>query len=746
MLRVVFPSISLSDEEIINVAMKSRELITSHLDATTVNAPYIYRNYSKSFAKPTSEIVISRSFQGADKSELIGPNDVQYVARDQVSGDSGRIIITSMDNGFVLKQLEVDPGYMGLGVIDKLILNAVMEHGPLRDITKITGKEKASLGMTLQKYPEIFGDTKVSMATRGFPRSIDAESPPGAEITMPLLNYTQHDRGPGNVWVKQSPRATNSNRTLLVQISTNLINKVVDPASKAYYDSLYESGSRPYDRLYDFWEIPQWIAMASKSLPNADVYVVRDINETVRFLNSAKYSNVAFSVLDVNKDIIHGIADGYKGKISVGGYTDIAAVFKDQPHVKTYALMKNFIEDSGHQFIEGTDYRHFEGAEVIPRLNLSDGCLHKCTFCAVVPHGKVLQYSEVSVRNQVESIKKLNARLAYINDKTFGQAENSKKLTEIYQELKASNPRFEGFIIQTTAAQFRTFSPEFLRDSGIKYVELGVESYNDSILRQYRKPATEKVIDEAVQKIRDAQLNLIPNIIIGMPEETAQTYARTMDFLKRNVDIISHTNDYNLAVYKGTDLADTIGPVTETDMDENAAAKSYHQNPELHQAFSRELFNFSLNQLNNYVPKGSPSIPLANFTTFMDPQLAEDAVFTAKKVGVRPDQLSYVGKQEMIDEYMHLWNVIDPTSKLNGSTRSGKVYPNSKDNLGMPRIEMPSGDGAIPGATPVDESETGNDGSFRLWVEARKGRNRTLETRFRRIWDYTNISGNSHTG
>ena len=204
-LRVVFPSISLSDEEIINVAMKSRELITSHLDATTVNAPYIYRNYSKSFAKPTSEIVISRSFQGADKSALIGPNDVQYVARDQVSGDSGRIIITSMDNGFVLKQLEVDPGYMGFGVIDKLILNAVMEHGPLRDITKITGKEKASLGMTLQKYPEIFGDTKVSMATRGFPRSIDAESPPGAEITMPLLNYTQHDRGPGNVWVKQSP-------------------------------------------------------------------------------------------------------------------------------------------------------------------------------------------------------------------------------------------------------------------------------------------------------------------------------------------------------------------------------------------------------------------------------------------------------------------------------------------------------------------------------------------------------------
>ena len=130
-LRVVFPSIALSDTEIISIAMKSRELVTSNLDATTVNIPYIYRNYSKFFAKPTSEIVISRSFQGADKSALIGPNDVQYVARDQVSGDSGRIIITSMDNGFVLKQLEVDPGYMKSGVIDRLLLNAVNEHGTI---------------------------------------------------------------------------------------------------------------------------------------------------------------------------------------------------------------------------------------------------------------------------------------------------------------------------------------------------------------------------------------------------------------------------------------------------------------------------------------------------------------------------------------------------------------------------------------------------------------------------------------
>ena len=104
-------------------------------------------------------------------------------------------------------------------------------------------------------------------------------------------------------------------------------------------------------------------------------------------------------------------------------------------------------------------------------------------------------------------------------------------------------------------------------------------------------------------------------------------------------------------------------------------------------------------------------------------EIDDDRIFAAKKIGVRPEQLDYVGKQEMIDEYMHLWNVNDPGGPLDGSTRTGEKYPMKNNNLGMPRVVLPEGEGAIPGATPDDATETGNHGSWALWVDSRKGRN-----------------------
>ena len=374
-----------------------------------------------------------------------------------------------------------------------------------------------------------------------------------------------------NTWIRQSADQENGARQLLLQFSTHLINKTdvnaeKDSATK-YYDALY-SGERPgYTRLHDFWEIPQWMGFASHFLPNADVYVVQDMKEAKAFLSKAGYERVLMSAIDVNTPFIKELANALPDThFDVGGYTK-DGVFDGIKNLNWYKDMKAFAEDNGFQYSEGTDYRHFAGSSVIPRLTMSQGCLHKCAFCVV--EKKLVETPLDVIMQQAESFKVLDSGLVYLNDKTFGQAKNYTHLTEVNDILKQNNPGFKGFIIQTTAASVNKMSPEFLKESGIKYVEIGVESYNDFILKELHKPHNEALIDKAMEKLRENDIQAIPNIIIGLQAETAETYARTQDFLERNKDIISHANIYNLAIYKDSELGKKITADDANDIDEN---------------------------------------------------------------------------------------------------------------------------------------------------------------------------------
>ena len=432
----------------------------------------------------------------------------------------------------------------------------------------------------------------------------------GATVHLPHTSYPEAAAGKDNPWVRRSAdpsRSTetdNSNRTLLVQISNDLINPeslagaAKDEATR-YYDMLY-SGARPgYARLQDFWEIPQWIGYASHFLSDADVYVVRNIDQAKQFLETANYRNVAFSALDTNKGIIREVVQDYPGKVDIGGYVD-PKTFEDLPNVKWHDSMESLAKDMGVPYAEGVDYRHFQGSDVIPRLTMSKGCRHKCAFC-IVPK-TVEETSADVVRQQADAIANLGSKLVYLNDKTFGQASNYKQLAEINQQILAKNPDFKGFIIQTTAAQLKVMPADWLKTSGIKFVELGVESYNDPILKAMHKPASTKLINEVTDKLRQNGIALIPNIIIGYPNETPETYANTIRFLKDNKDIISHANIYNLALYKDAELGKQVLSISDNDFNENVLEKSFHTNPEIHRQFAGDVYGIAQSML-----EGKPS-------------------------------------------------------------------------------------------------------------------------------------------
>jgi len=128
----------------------------------------------------------------------------------------------------------------------------------------------------------------------------------------------------------------------------------------------------------------------------------------------------------------------------------------------------------------------------------------------------------------MKSFSDLDYRLVYIDDKTFGQSPNYRILKELSKYSHRKD--FNGFIVQTTTGLVAKKAKEF-REINVKVAEIGLETYNDSILRKYRKPSSEKFIRESVDAANKNDLMLIANIIIGLPGETEETYTRTYDFI-----------------------------------------------------------------------------------------------------------------------------------------------------------------------------------------------------------------------
>lgn len=395
------------------------------------------------------------------------------------------------------------------------------------------------------------------------------------------------------------------NKILCVQISTNLINGKYDSEdiSQVYYKTLYDvKRNDGYYKPSDFWEIPLWITEINHNV-KTDIRVCKDVKDTINFINNSNYTHICFSVLDVNAEIIKYVVKQCSDKqFIIGGYADLT-YFKNSANTHVFKTIKAFIEYLGIDYKQGCSYRLFKGFKTIPRLTLSTGCLNSCDFCTV--ENKITKIPTHIIEQQVKAFKPLKFKLVYINDKTFGQCTNYKLLPRIYQAIKEYNKEFEGFIIQTTTGQTLKIPDKFIKDAHIKYIELGIETYNDNILKQYHKPSSEKTTIESIRKIRNLRyyrifngidIKMIPNIIIGMPEETKDTYFKTIDFLHHNKDIISHLNIYNLAIYENTVLSKRL-KYENSDKNENSVNKSFHKNKNTHKQFYNDIHKLGINIL-----------------------------------------------------------------------------------------------------------------------------------------------------
>ncbi len=132
--------------------------------------------------------------------------------------------------------------------------------------------------------------------------------------------------------------------------------------------------------------------------------------------------------------------------------------------------------------------------------------------------------------------------------------------------------------MQTTCQQVLSFDhihTDIYEDLHIEVVELGIETYNNDILKQYRKPQNCKVIDKAIDILENQHIKIIPNLIIGLIGENQRTYDNTLYWLMGERKRFFLLNIYNFVVYNTADIADEV-LVCAADKNELTQSRSYH--------------------------------------------------------------------------------------------------------------------------------------------------------------------------
>lgn len=378
-------------------------------------------------------------------------------------------------------------------------------------------------------------------------------------------------------------------KVLLCQISSKLINPSVRKSYSSIYSDVWYTQHEEdgYVRPEHFWEIPMWIAEVSYCFKDKELHIVEDVQKSAEYINNSDADIVLFSCLDVNKPIINRLCFLLDKPIGVGGYNRL-----ENEKIVWFESVQELCKHFGVEYRKGTDYSLFKGVKTIPRLQLSQGCRHKCKFCTIPK--EIIENDFLEIRQQVLSFRDtLNFKLVYIDDKTFGQASNYRILKWAYRKIKQFNPSFKGFIVQTTATQVSKIDFE---DLHVFAVELGVESFNDFILESINKPVRTKHVQQAVDILHNYNINVIFNIIVGLPNETRETYINTLNFIVRNNPY--GLNIYNLCLYKDSVLTKELG-IEDKVANENKVVKAYNtlKQNRLNKWFSESLYLMGLDNM-----------------------------------------------------------------------------------------------------------------------------------------------------
>jgi len=187
-------------------------------------------------------------------------------------------------------------------------------------------------------------------------------------------------------------------------------------------------------------------------------------------------------------------------------------------------------------------------------INSSRGCPYRCSFCSTCIFWR--KYRGFSADYFVREVRYLHRnygtkRITILDDLFLVEKDRLRKIVgRLKEEGLTKKVEFEctGRIDLLTDETCK-----LMKEMNIKSVQLGIESYNEKVLKEYNKSnINKKTINEALSFCKKYGLKVYALFIIGAPQETQKDILETYVFLRDNMDKMNWVNTGELLALPGT--------------------------------------------------------------------------------------------------------------------------------------------------------------------------------------------------
>lgn len=163
----------------------------------------------------------------------------------------------------------------------------------------------------------------------------------------------------------------------------------------------------------------------------------------------------------------------------------------------------------------------------------SRGCVAKCQFCIASSIGAITMRSPDNI---VDEILLLNKKYGFEHftfvDNTFSTHKG--RILEIFKNIRdhGLNPNY---FIESRVTLVNEGYIKMLAENNVVLIQFGVETGNETVLKDIRKNITLEKVENAVDLCVKYGIDVITTYIIGHPSDTRETVMDTINFAKRMV-------------------------------------------------------------------------------------------------------------------------------------------------------------------------------------------------------------------
>ncbi|HEY6911963.1 MAG TPA: radical SAM protein [Myxococcales bacterium] len=186
------------------------------------------------------------------------------------------------------------------------------------------------------------------------------------------------------------------------------------------------------------------------------------------------------------------------------------------------------------------------------------GCRSHCTFCFYPrSSGSALRVLDVpGSAGLVAGLRERGAREVVFLDPTFNHRPGFEPLLDALAAI--NRDRALTFFAEVRAEGLTKEHARKLKLAGFDRLEIGLQSVNRETLKRVRRGGSPAMVAEAARMLHDQGIELLVDLIVGLPGDTPDDVLRGMDFLEEN-GLAREAQVFPLSLLPGTAMRATAG-------------------------------------------------------------------------------------------------------------------------------------------------------------------------------------------